>query len=383
VAGNGVPRSAPSTVGVETAVALSNSADTGRPYWRRVARLARERWQPYVVFCAALWALEVLRRSTLVPLFDDLFWVLRMLVSGSLVFLGLIMSEALALKGVRHALASLAFVSLAVVAGVGLLMAFSAVDQPRDLVEAGLLTSEATFVGRFIWFHVASGMLLVAYFAMREREAAIAKAARAAELDRAHAERTAMASRLKVMQARVEPELLFGVLADVRSLYERDRVAAEALLDDLIAYLRAALPQMRGAASTLAREAALAEAYLKVVPAGPDGRVTTVVHIDQSLRDLEFPPMVLLPLAHDAAESGATRIAITATIDWSAFAPQAVVEIEAVPKARWEDARIHDLRRVAQMYLGATAFLVVEPRRGAMFACLQFAATRNDEIRVA
>ena len=58
-----------------------------------------------------------------------------------------------------------------------------------------------------------------------------------------------------------------------------------------------------------------------------------------------------------ACLTGATRIAITATIDRSAFAPQAVVEIEAVPKTRWEDARIHDLRRVAQMYLGATAFL--------------------------
>ena len=39
-----------------------------------------------------------------------------------------------------------------------------------------------------------------------------------------------------------------------------------ALLDDLITYLRAALPQMRSDSSTLGREATLAVAYAKVLP---------------------------------------------------------------------------------------------------------------------
>ena len=139
------------------------------------------------------------------------------------------------------------------------------------------IVSDAAFIGRTFRINVAGAMLLVAYFAIKEREAASARFARAVELERARAQRITMAARLKVMQARVEPELLFGVLAEVRRIYERDLDAADALLDDLINYLRAALPQMRSEASTVDREIALSDAYLKLLPAARIGRLNVDV----------------------------------------------------------------------------------------------------------
>jgi LytS/YehU family sensor histidine kinase len=142
----------------------------------------------------------------------------------------------------------------------------------------------------------------------------IERAAQLAELERASVRRAVLESRLKVIQARVEPELLFEVLADVQRLYGRAPRDAEALLDDLIVYLRAALPQMRGDASTLGREAELACALLKLTEAGRDRSLNCVNRIGPELAELPFPPMVLLPLAQEAANAHATRVVFDASI---------------------------------------------------------------------
>ena len=67
------------------------------------------------------------------------------------------------------------------------------------------------------------------------------------------------------MQARVEPQFLFNTLAQVERLYEPMPTLAGRMLDDLIAYLRAAMPAMRGTSSTVAQEIELARAYLDIV----------------------------------------------------------------------------------------------------------------------
>jgi sensor histidine kinase YesM len=88
---------------------------------------------------------------------------------------------------------------------------------------------------------------------------------RAAELARTLSRRRTLESRLQAMQARVEPQFLFNTLAQVRELYERDAVVAGRVLDDLISYLRAALPHLRESSSTLGQEIALARAYLDIM----------------------------------------------------------------------------------------------------------------------
>jgi hypothetical protein len=122
------------------------------------------------------------------------------------------------------------------------------------------------------------------------------EARHASEVQRLQASRQAFESRLQAMQARVEPQLLFNTLAHVRRLYETDPRAAGKMLDDLITYLRAALPHLRERSSTLAKEAALARAYLEIVSARLGDRLGFDISVPSAFAGARMPPMVLLPL---------------------------------------------------------------------------------------
>lgn len=127
-----------------------------------------------------------------------------------------------------------------------------------------------------------------------------AQRTRAAELERAHSRRRTLESRLQAMQARVEPQFLFNTLGHVCELYERDPAAGGRMLDDLIAYLRAALPHLRESTSTLAREIELVRAYVDIVrmrlPASPSLEIVLPEHLAQG----SIPAMTLLPLVDHA-----------------------------------------------------------------------------------
>lgn len=272
------------------------------------------------------------------------------------VFMGIVLTEALGLRGSLHLIASFAGIVVSQVVAMGFtLLLYGGTNV--TFVEARVIVSETAFVLRSLWIYTCAVMLLVVYFAFREHELAATKAAQDANTQRASVERATIAARLKVMQARVEPELLFGALRDVRTLYLRDRGAADAVLDDLIAYLRAALPQIRGDASTLGRETALAVAYANVLPAARNGELTAESSIPEDAQRLAFPPMVLLPLVRAAADSSASRITISLVEGESAVAIR--LEPAATP-AGWGERQLEAVRVALSNGFGPAATLEVE-----------------------
>jgi LytS/YehU family sensor histidine kinase len=129
-----------------------------------------------------------------------------------------------------------------------------------------------------------------------------------AGLARTQAARAILQRRLQAMQARIEPQFLFDTLAHIREIYQRDAVRGEVTLDHLIAYLRSAMPQMRGNSSTLACEVDLVRSYVAIVAARSDGRVRLTVDGDAEA-SIAFPPMLLLPLVdHAIARSRLARV---------------------------------------------------------------------------
>jgi hypothetical protein len=125
-----------------------------------------------------------------------------------------------------------------------------------------------------------------------------------AELARTHARRRTLEARLQAMQARVEPQFLFNTLAQVKRLYELDPVLAERMLDDLIGYLRAAMPHMRDTASTVAQEVELARRYLDIVKLRLGERLEVEIDMPGETTACRMPPMVLLPLIDHAIVHG-------------------------------------------------------------------------------
>ncbi len=248
-------------------------------------------------------------------------------------------------------------------------------------VRSGRLLSNEAFLLRGWWLYSVAGLLFAAYCQIRDREVATLRAARAAELERADSQRNIMASRLQVLQARVEPELLFDALGDVRRAYLRDPEAAGMLLDDLISYLRAALPQMRGGTSTLLREATLAETYLKVVPAGRSGELFVEVDVADDVGGMPFPPMVLLPLAHAASEATPSAIRIEAparesTAAGSGNSIEMRMDVSRIP-AGWKESELLAIRGALQNYFGAEASLRIASTSDSVSAIVTWSVTNS------
>ena len=118
-------------------------------------------------------------------------------------------------------------------------------------------------------------------------------------------------ARLQEMQARVDPQLLFEMLDTVRRLYERDAARAERFLDELIVFLRAALPRLRSASSSLLREVELASAFVRVHALASASEFSMTVDIAPDVMHARFPPGVLVPLLDATVSRSAGNCRLT------------------------------------------------------------------------
>ena len=139
------------------------------------------------------------------------------------------------------------------------------------------------------WMSCVTGALAAFYYEYWERAAQSTARLRDAELDRQGIEQRVVESRLSVMKARIEPAFLFNSIATVQKLYRINTDTAEKLLDDLIVYLRAALPQMRGKSSSLGDEIHLAASYLKLHDEAFEGRLQAAFDVPEAARDCFRP----------------------------------------------------------------------------------------------
>jgi len=124
------------------------------------------------------------------------------------------------------------------------------------------------------------------------------------ELERSEFERNALDARMRLLQAQVEPHFLFNTLANVRELVDSGSPQASAVLGNLIAYLRAAVPRLHGSATTMGQEIELAHAYLEVMHMRMPDRLQFTLHADQAALPLNCPPMTLLTLVENAVRHG-------------------------------------------------------------------------------
>ncbi|MEO8672444.1 MAG: histidine kinase [Tahibacter sp.] len=123
-------------------------------------------------------------------------------------------------------------------------------------------------------------------------------------LERSELERKALDARLRLLQAQVEPHFLFNTLANVRELVDSGSPQASAVLNSLIAYLRAAVPRLQESATTMGQELELVRAYLEVMHMRMPDRLQFVLDAEESLFSLNVPPMTLLTLVENAVRHG-------------------------------------------------------------------------------
>ena len=120
----------------------------------------------------------------------------------------------------------------------------------------------------------------------------------------AQAQRDATETRLKLLEAQLEPHMMFNTLANLRVLIATDPPRAQAMLDHLIAYLRATLGGARAALHPLADEFARLADYLEIMAVRMGPRLAFALDLPEALRGVPVPPLLLQPLVENAIRHG-------------------------------------------------------------------------------
>jgi hypothetical protein len=155
-----------------------------------------------------------------------------------------------------------------------------------------------------IVFTLIAGCGAILLFVNRERMARVEAEAANQKARAEMIERQALQAQLQLLQAQIEPHMLFNTLANVQGLIALDPDRAGHMLDQLIQYLRATLTSSRAQATTLAQEFALIDAYLGLMSVRMGERLSYRLDLPQALRDTGIPPMLLQPLVENAIIHG-------------------------------------------------------------------------------
>jgi signal transduction histidine kinase len=129
-------------------------------------------------------------------------------------------------------------------------------------------------------------------------------AANAAEVSRAQLAQGESEQQLALLQAQIEPHFLFNVLGNVRRLYRTRPQAGADAITSLMRYLRTALPQLRSSSGCLGDEIELVRSYLDLFQVRMGARLTFSIEAEPTLREAEFPPMLLVTLVENAIRHG-------------------------------------------------------------------------------
>jgi signal transduction histidine kinase len=269
-------------------------ASTPAPFWRRfvaAVSVARIGWTL---------ALAVAVAAALSPIFKPTFEVVlsRVLV----VAIAMLLAYTAAECWQRPPLPRWQLQILAVVlaAPLATLVVYALTSSELSLFHPWRITGMLWIAGCAI----VAGLILGLGALVREREAQANAQALQFALERETLERQAADAQLAVLQSQIEPHFLFNTLANVQALVESGSPRAAPVLQSLIAYLRAALPQLHDGAPTLGREAVLVRSYLELMQMRMPDRLRFALHIDPALHALPLPPLTLLTLVENAVRHG-------------------------------------------------------------------------------
>jgi LytS/YehU family sensor histidine kinase len=125
-----------------------------------------------------------------------------------------------------------------------------------------------------------------------------------ASMEKQALERDLLETRLRLLQAQIEPHFLFNTLANVQALVGSGSPHASTVLGHLIAYLRAAMPHLEDGNASLGAELKLVHAYLELMRMRMPDRLTFDLDVDPGLLGERFPAMLLLTLVENAVRHG-------------------------------------------------------------------------------
>ena len=192
--------------------------------------------------------------------------------------------------------------------------------------DISVFLNSRSLVGGY-WLVATNAIIFGVLFALgallRERDAQARAQALQFALERETLKRQATDAQMRLLTAQIEPHFLLNTLANVQELIEGGSPKAVPMFRSLIAYLRAAMPQLRHEDATLGDEEKLVQAYLELMLMRMPDRLTYELRIDPTLRPLRFPAMSILTLVENAIRHGIDPALAGGSIVIGAAAPSA------------------------------------------------------------
>ena len=117
-------------------------------------------------------------------------------------------------------------------------------------------------------------------------------------------QRQAGEARLRLLESQLEPHMLFNTLANLRALITTDPPRATAMLDRMIAYLRATLSASRATSHPLQAEFDRLRDYLELMTVRMGPRLRYTLDLPPELAALPVPTLLLQPLVENSIQHG-------------------------------------------------------------------------------
>jgi len=215
---------------------------------------------------------------------------------------------------------------------------------------------------------IGVGCVVVAAYILREKHARDQARLARAEAERHQLEKNILESHLQLMQAQVEPHFLFNTLANVQHLVETNPSEASRVLDSLIHYLRAALPQMRESTTNLGRELDMARAFLEINRVRMGSRLDFTIDVPEPLKGRAFPPMMLISLVENAVKHGVDPCCESGSITIRAIENEGRLRVsvedtgEGIKPKKGGGVGLSNIRERLKALYGASARLVIEEK---------------------
>ena len=184
----------------------------------------------------------------------------------------------------------------------------------NDLRQTFYLRFQATLIAG-----LSAGLLYAAIAAaivyLRAQRVAITNKRLSIEINESDVQRQLTETRLRLLQAQIEPHFLFNTLASAQQLSQKGAPDAAKLIGHLVRFLRMSIPSMREDRGALKRELEQVAAYLSIMQTRMGDRLTFAVQANPEVEDFALPPALVMTLVENAIKHGVEPAAAGGRVD--------------------------------------------------------------------
>ncbi len=173
----------------------------------------------------------------------------------------------------------------------------------NDLRQTFYLRFQATLIAG-----LSAGLLYAAVVGaivyLRAQQIAAANRRLSSEKQASEVQRQLTETRLRLLQAQIEPHFLFNTLASAQQLAQKGAPDAARLIGHLVRFLRISIPSMRDDKGALKREFEQVGAYLAIMQTRMGERLQYSVVADPATEQFPLPPALVMTLVENAIKHG-------------------------------------------------------------------------------